>query len=610
MKKLFNLTCLTAALAVTFFFSFNKKTNSLRREMDKEPPSDWFIAQRMYPFDKVDYDAYSEAVQQAIFMNQTARIAGTNPTWQLIGPTNLEGRVSDIEMNPTNQQEIYVGAASGGVFKSINGGATWNPVFDQNTSLSIGDIAIAPSNPNIIYIGTGEANGGSGSITYDGQGIFKSTNGGATWTNVGMQLTRNTGKIVVHPTNPNIVFAATMGDLYGKTIDRGVYRTTNGGTSWQKVLFVNDSTGAIDIVINSKNPDTLYAATYERVRHPNNRNYGGPGCNIYRSFDGGTSWTMLTIGLPSPSPTIGRIGLDISQSHPNVVFAVYADINGACIGVYKTVNNGNSWYQMDGGSASGVFATQGWWYGHIKVDPFDTSVAYIPGFDLYKSMDGGRSWNNISSGQTHVDHHALYIHPQNTSIVLNGNDGGLYFSNNGGISFTANSKIPNMQFYTAEIDYRVPTTVYGGAQDNGTNGTNNNINNWFSIYGGDGFYCLVDPTNSSNIISEYQYGNLSTSTTGLNFYPNERHNWNTPLTLNPKNQKSIYFGSNYLYKSTDYWQTWNPISPDLTDGLTNGNLVFNSITTISVSKADTNVIYVGTDDGNVQVTQNNSVSWT
>ncbi len=610
MKKVFIPLLLSAQMLITVFFFSLKKESVNNRDAEKEPASDWFIAQRMFPYQNMDYAAYNEALQQAGLMHQTAKMSAI-PTWTLVGPTNIEGRVSDIEMNPVNQQEIYVGAASGGVFKSTDGGGTWNPIFDNQPSLSIGDIAIARSKPNIIYVGTGEANGGSGSISYDGQGVFKSSNGGVSWTSVGLQLTRNTGRIVVNPKDTNKVYVATMGDLYGKSIDRGVYRSTNGGTSWQKVLYVNDSTGAIDLVINPKCPDTLYAATYERVRHPNNRNYGGPGCNIYRSFNGGTTWTMLTTGLPSPGPSIGRIGLDISAAHPNIVFAVYADINGGCMGVYKTMDNGNTWAQMDNGTASGIFGSQGWWYGHIKADPADTSILYIPGFDLYKSTDGGRNWANISSGSgVHVDHHALYIHPQNTNILMNGNDGGLYLSNDGGLSFNGNGKLPITQFYTAEVDFLSPNNYYGGAQDNGTNGSFGSLNNWNSVFGGDGFYCLVDPTNSSNTIYEYQYGNISTSAAGLNVFPSERHNWNTPLVLNPLNPKSIYYGSNYLYKSTDYWQNWNPISPDLTDGASNGNLVFNSITAIAVSKIDTNVIYTGTDDGNVNVSQNNGTSWT
>lgn len=612
MQKSFVLSFGAALALICVIFSAAKapQNGKHKAEEREQPPSDWFIAQRMFPYDKVDYDAYGEVVQQAQTLRASARQMGAMPVWQLEGPTNLEGRVSDIEMNPLNQQEIYVGAASGGVWKSTDGGNSWNPIFDQNPSLSIGDIALAPSKPSLIYVGTGEANGGSGSITYDGQGIFKSSDGGASWTSVGLQITRNTGRIVIDPKDTNRVFAATMGDLYGKTPDRGVYRTTNGGASWQKVLYVNDSTGVIDLVINPKCPDTLFAAAYQRVRRPNERDYGGVGCNIYRTVDGGNTWTLLSIGLPASDPNTGRIGLTISTSTPNVLFAVYSDIYGNCIGVYKTVNNGNSWYQVDGGNASGVLGTQGWWYGRIAVDPYDTSVVYIPGFDLYKSLDGGMTWNNISSGYTHVDHHTIYIHPQNTSLVVNGNDGGVYFSNDAGATFYGNAKLPIMQFYTAEIDYQSPTQLCGGAQDNGTNASNGSISNWGSVYGGDGFYCLVDPTNSSNQIYEYQYGNLSTSIVGLDFYPNERHNWNTPLVLNPQNPASIYYGSNYLYKSVDYWQTWNPISGDLTDGASNGNLVFNSITTIAVSNADTNVIYVGTDDGNVQVSQNNGGSWT
>ena len=585
----------------------NVRKNDLSSE---PPPNDWFVAQRIFPQGKINYEFYHTAIAEALQKKQAYKMFSSGPEWQFAGPDNLGGRVSDVEMDPENDQIMYAAGASGGIFKSSDGGFIWTPIFDQQPSLSIGDMAIAPSDANIIYAGTGEPNGGGGSITYDGMGIFKSSDGGNTWNSIGLAETHNTGRIAIDPKNSNKVFVAAMGDLFSNTPDRGIYRTVDGGTTWQQVLYVNDSTGAIDLVINPLSPDTVFAATWERVRKPNRRSYGGISCNIYRSVDGGDNWTLLSNsnGLPSPSNNIGRIGIDIAASDPAIVYAIYADKTGSFAGVYKSVDNGNSWTRTNDATLNNMYSSYGWWFGRIKIDPTNSNIVYTIGLDVYKSSDGGNSWSNISN-TIHADNHSLYVFPQNPNLLILGNDGGFYSSANGGSSWTKAEGLPIMQFYTSEIDFQNPTNLYGGAQDNGTNcTTSGNTGDWFSIFGGDGFQCMVDPTNNNFIYAESQYGNLNQSLFGVDNY--DRNNWNTPLAMNPLNPKSIYYGSNKLYKSINRSGSWDAISNDLTNGPSSGNLVYGTLTTISVSKADTNVIYVGSDDGNVNVTTNNGISWT
>ena len=309
--------------------------------------------------------------------------------WQYAGPENLGGRVVDVEMPAGSTTTMYVCAASGGVFKSTNGGNSWAPIFDGNPSLSIGDLAIAPSDTSILYCGTGEANAGGGSITYDGAGVFKSSNGGASWDYVGLDSTRNTGRIAIDPHNPDRAFAATMGDLFGDTPDRGLYRTTDGGTTWQNVLFANDSTGAIDVVIHPQNTDTVFACLWTRVRRVDRRNYGGASSGIYRSYDGGNTWTKLTNGIPT-TYTLGRIGIDISKSSPNILYATLSDSTGAGQDILKSTNNGDSWTVVTNNYSASAYS---YWFGRIKIDPLNPNVVYEIDFDVWKTTNGGGSWN-------------------------------------------------------------------------------------------------------------------------------------------------------------------------------------------------------------------------
>lgn len=596
---------------VSFLFLFSIVLCSCRhevseREKDKEEMNDWLINQRMYPYGNVDYAAYRQAVHYVRNEQEQMRRAGNRNIWEFAGPQNVGGRITDVEMHASSLQTMYICAASGGIFKSTDGGGSWNPIFDDQPSLSIGDLAIAPSNPDILYAGTGEANAGGGSLTYDGMGVFKSTDGGNQWTHVGLDSTRNTGRIAIHPFNPDIAYAATMGDLFGDTPQRGLYKTSDGGSSWQQVLFQNDSTGAIDVVVHPQNPDTVWACMWTRVRRPDRRHYGGPASGIYRSFDGGNSWTNLTSGLNLPG-NAGRIGIAISQSDPDVLYATVTDEFGYNVSIYKSIDLGSNWAAISSPTA-GDF---GYWYGRIKVDPTDANIVYAVDFDLYKTTDGGLTWNQMSS-LIHVDQHEVYIHPLNHDFVLLGNDGGLFTSFDAGVNWTHDESLPITQFYTCEVDEQNPSRLFGGAQDNGVQTTpSGSFNDWYDIWYGDGFGVLVDPNDPSYVYASSQYGNINSGLTGIN--TQDRFNWNTPFVLNPINTNSIYLASNNVYKSTDRGQHWTQISQDLT-----GNtgvaiaypIVYETVTSISVSAADTNVIYAGTDDGHVWVTNNEGASWT
>ncbi|MCX6274903.1 MAG: T9SS type A sorting domain-containing protein [Bacteroidetes bacterium] len=589
--------------SLILFSCKNSQQHEQQIETEQTSHSDWFSNQRIFPYTKPDYAAYKNSLQWMNNQRSAMRTSSQQP-WQYAGPENLGGRVVDVEMIPNDFFTMYACAASGGIFKSNTGGNSWFPIFDSNPSLSIGDLAIAPSNPDILYCGTGEANAGGGSLCYDGAGIFKSIDAGANWNYVGLDVTRNTGRIAVDPKNPDRVFAATMGDLFGNTPDRGLYRTTDGGLNWQNVLSSDDSTGAIDVVIHPQHTDTVYATLWTRVRRPDRRQYGGAASGIYRSYDGGNTWTKLSNGLPSYS--LGRIGIDISQSSPNILYAAVEDSSGGNTRILKTTDFGDTWNDVTNGFSPSAYS---YWYGRIKIDPTNSDVVYAIDFDIWQTLDGGQNWIPISNG-VHVDMHEIYIHPQNPNLLLLANDGGFHVSYDQGASWTHNDKLPIMQFYTCEIDEQNPSVIYGGAQDNGVNTTATGAtNDWYSIWGGDGFGVLVDPTNSSFVIAESQYAGISTGLNGVD--PTDRINWNAPFMFNPNNSQTVYLGTEALYKSTDQGMNWYPLSSDLTNGSLAAAypIVFATITTIAVAPSDTNIIYIGTDDGNIQVTTDEGANW-
>lgn len=575
-------------------------------------PSDWMDRQRSYPHGKIKTESFLTAMRQAHQMHTEASRAG-EVVWELAGPRNIGGRISDIEMPEGSNSIIYVGAASGGIFKTTNNGASWAQLFKASATLPIGDLAIDPDNSNVIWAGTGEANASSQSVR--GDGIYKSTDAGLTWTNMGLEQTAYFGRIIVDHSNSNRVFAAACGNLFTPDGNRGIYRTTNGGTSWERILFINDSVSGIDIVQHPTNANILYAAMWERMRGLNYRRSFGPGSGLWKSTDGGDNWTQLTDGLPL-GDEIGRIGLAISPSSPNILYAFYDNMWE--VAVYRTNNSGSSWSRTNDGAIQGINSSFGWYFGQIRVHPTNPDVAYVQGVDLYYTNSGGSSWTQLAGyynmDEIHVDRHAMHINP-NTGRILEGNDGGLYFSDDAGFSWTKMNNLPITQFYDIEVDYLNPDRIYGGTQDNNTVRTwTGGLDDWEAILGGDGFYCLVDYTNSNIIYAESQWGGLAKSTNGGSYmyditaWGGDRVNWSAPIVMHPADPDILYFGTYRVYKSTNGGESWQVTSSDLTDG--DDGSSFHTVTTLAISPVQPNNVLAGTDDGNVYISTNSGTAWT
>jgi photosystem II stability/assembly factor-like uncharacterized protein len=594
-------------------FHFSPK---IKEMTESAYPNEWFYNQRAFPHWEINYDAYYKAVLDARAVRKSQG-SSTNAHWEFVGPDNIGGRITDIELSPNSLDTIYAATASGGIFRSADRGQTWQPIFDEALNLSVGDIVLDPLCSRVLYAGTGEVNGGGGSLTYGGSGIYKSTDGGETWYHLGLDQTRFIARIVIDPADSRRIFTAAMGKLFAANPERGLYRSTDGGATWANVLFLSDSTGCIDVVLNPDSPDTLFAAMWERIRRPHTRSYGGVTSGLFRSTDGGDTWIELTNGLPHNASNVGRIGITVSASNPDILYAIYADDIGEFNGVYRTTNGGDAWSRTNDASLNALYSSFGWWFGNIRVDPSRPNVVFALGLDLYKSTNGGQSWF-YSSGAMHVDQHGLIFHPQNVQFMVAGNDGGVYMSWDGGSNWTKSLHLPITQFYTCEIDYQEPQRLYGGTQDNGTIRTlTGESSDWHAIYWGDGFYVRVDPGDNRYVYAEYQWGRLARSTDGgISFLSatsgissTDRNNWNSPLVLDPVNPEILYFGTHRVYKSTNRAQSWTAVSPDLSNGPSTGNSPFGTITTIDVSPADGNVIYAGTDDGNVWVTTDGGSGW-
>ena len=609
MIRLLQFTCLC------FLFACSPGPETEPAIAPEDPGSnDWIFMQRVFPAGQIDPSSY-QAVRSYHQQKVTAlRNRNLLSNWEFCGPTNIGGRITDVEILQSQPNTYYAAAASGGVFKSTNAGTTWQAIFDSEPTLAIGDIAIAPSDEDIIYVGTGEPNAGGGSIAYDGNGVYRSDDSGETWSQIGLEETGSISKIIVHPTNPDIAYAGAMGHLFTTGPDRGLFRTLDGGQNWEKVLFINDSTGIIDLAIHPNNPNVLYASAWQRVRTAYRRAYGGPSSGIYKSLDGGNTWFKLTIGLPEAA---GRIGISISPSYPNILYAMHEhETSGYLKAVYRSTNSGNSWVKK---GVTGISdAPYFYWFGKIIADPVDSNTVYLTGLDLYKSTNGGQSWSDIFTNM-HLDQHAVTFHPDNPDIILVGNDGGVYRAQDGMANATHLNTLPITQFYTCEIDHSFPERLYGGAQDNSTIRTmTGSDDDWRVIYPGDGFRVLVDPVNNQYIYAEYQYGVIGRSVDGgINFVyatngllNGDRFNWNTPFVLNPKDPSILFLGSQRLYKSVDHAETWFDISPDLTENSSPSVSPFGTITSIAVSPVNDQIIFVGTDNGNVQVSADGGSTWT
>jgi photosystem II stability/assembly factor-like uncharacterized protein len=557
-----------------------------------------------------------------------------------IGPAVTSGRIVDIAVDPTDKKRWFLAVASGGVWRTDNGGTTWTPVFDGEGSYSIGSVTIDPRNPHVVWVGTGE-NNSQRSVGY-GDGVYKSEDGGATWKNMGLGASEHIGKILVHPEDSNVVYVAAQGPLWAPGGDRGLFKTTDGGKTWDAVLTIDENTGVTDVVMDPREPDTLVAASYQRRRHVFTLIDGGPGSGVHKTTDGGKTWKKVTSGLPKED--MGRIGLAISPTEPDTLYALVETAAASKAGgTFRSTNRGESWEKRGDYVPGGPM-----YYQEIFVDPRDHERLYSMDVFLKVSDDAGKTWTNLGERYKHVDNHAIWVNPDDTDHYLVGGDGGLYQSFDRGATWQWTSNLPVTQFYRVEVDNSSPAYfIYGGTQDNNTLGGPSRTWNahgianhdWFVTWGGDGFHARIDPTDPNIVYSTLQHGVLGRfdrkSGEAVLIQPHEkpgddplRWNWDSPLVLSPHKPTRLYFAAQRVFRSEDRGDSWTPISEDLTRKIDRNTLkvmgkvwgpdavakgastsFFGNIVSLDESPLAEGLLYVGTDDGLVQVSEDGGKTW-
>lgn len=604
---LFSIILILGSL-VRCFYSPQQRFEGIRLA-----PNEYFFLQRSYPYGKLK-EGNLEEVQKWIDEKTTAS-RSSDVSWQFLGPENIGGRITDVEVPSNNPTTYFVGSASGGIFRTVNSGISWDPVFDGQITLAVGDIDISKTNNSLILVGTGEPNGGGGSTSLDGNGVYISTDGGDSWQSKGLTNVGSISKVIIDPSDSNIMYAGAMGSLYAQTVNRGVYKSTDGGETWNNILFVSDKTGVIDMAINPVNPSIIYAATWERTRTPITRVYGGETSNIYKSIDGGLTWSILSNVLPTTTDK-GRISIDISNSNPNMLIATYTNTVGTTLAIRKTLDGGATWTTL---SSSGIALTSfNWWFGGVFINPLNSDNIFLSQFNSHYSTNGGDLWNeSVGIAATiHVDQHAVAFTSNNEILI--GNDGGLYRSSNG-ISYNKINNLPISQVYRMTINPSNSNHVYIGLQDNGTCRTlTGETDDWTEIFGGDGMQPNVNPNNTNVVFVQYQYGAFLRSIDNASsfvFSDNgistvEPRNWDTPYVFSPANPDVMYFGTSNLYKSIDNGINWTSISGNLSKGVYTGTARYGTITSIDVSPLNSNIIFIGTDDGNVWRTIDGGLNYT
>ncbi len=589
------------------------------------------LAQRTQP------PTRSSGAAAVVGADSTAAPSFDGLRWRGIGPAMMSGRISDLAIHPKAPRTWFVAAASGGLWKTTNAGTTFTPVFDAQSTYSIGTVVIDPANPNVVWVGTGE-NNYQRAVAY-GDGVYKSQDGGKTWANVGLKTSEHIGRIVVDPRNSNVVWVAAQGPVWSGGGERGLYKTTDGGKTWTRALGGGDWVGVNDVQVDPRNPDIVIASTHTRQRRVWGQVSGGPESAIHRSTDGGATWTKVANGLPTEE--LGRIGLAISPKDPDVVYAVLEAANGRG-GVYRSSDIGASWTRMSDVSTSGLY------YAEVFADPHQVDRVYL--VDTYNQVsdDGGKTFRRLGEQYKHVDNHVIWIDPTDPNHYLVGSDGGLYESFDKAATWNFFPNLPLAQFYKVAVDNSTPFyRVYGGTQDNATvggpsrNNTVHGIGNheWEMVVFGDGFSVQVDPTDPNTVYGEWQNGGLvrhdrrTGENTGIQpqvgpgVAPN-RYYWDSPLLISPHNPKRIYYGSQYLWRSDDRGDSWTKLSGDLTRNIERSELkllgrqqsvdaiarngstsFYGSIITISESPKVDGLLYVGTDDGVVQVSEDAGKTW-
>ncbi|MDX2444710.1 MAG: hypothetical protein QNK30_13005 [Bacteroidales bacterium] len=612
------------------------------------------------PSQVLDGKTRLELFKQHLALKEKSEMKDLN--WQFLGPNNVSGRCTDIAVvQPKGKNYIvYAATASGGVWKTENEGTSWNPIFDQEASTTIGDIALDPNDPNILWVGTGEANIFRSSMA--GSGIYKTTDTGKTWEFMGLENTHTIARIMIDPNNSQTVYVAASGHEWTKNKERGVYKTNDGGKSWEKILYIDDLTGAIDLVIDPSDSQVLYASTWERIREKWNdprveKGYSKSG--IHKSTDGGKSWTKINKGLPE-AKFRGRIGIDISASNPNVIYAFVdnyeiakADFEGEVdsygrpkggmikgAAIYRSDDKGANWTKVSGltedmeSYMERHSATYGWVFGQIKVDPNDENTIYTMGLGLNVSTDGGKTFKPLRG--MHGDHHGLWVDPDNSDYLVNANDGGVYFSyDKGGNWRSFTDRLPAVQFFNVGYDMDEPFHVYGSIQDHGSRRGIVDLSrgrekipsvDFEYAPGGEGSNHAIDPTNPNIVYSAGFYGTISRTDLGKTWpestkrilpaifedEPALRGQWVAPFIISPHNSDIIYHGMQYVYKSVNRGDTWQRISADLTYNDENkiGDIPYQTLFSLSESPLKSGLLYAGTDDGRAHVTKDDGKSWT
>lgn len=596
--------------------------------------------------------AAAAAVPAAAQKNAAAKrvplAAGTKMFQELsarsIGPANMGGRVSDIAAVEKKPATFYVALGTGGVMKTTNMGTTWSAVFEKQPVASVGAVAVWQKNPQVVWVGTGEANNRNSSSW--GTGVYVSRDGGGEWTHTGLEATHNIARVIPDPADSNTVYVAALGRLWGENPERGVYKTTDGGKIWKQVLKADARTGACDLVMDPSNPQVLYAALYSRQRTPWSYTAGGTTGGIFRTRDGGRTWTRLTSGLPGRT---GRIGLDLCRSKPNVVMAVVESDEGGQVddfadgsragGVFRSDDGGDSWRRMS------PWAPRPFYFSQIRVQPSDDQKVYLLGFDLWMSDDGGRTFRREGAKNLHPDLHAMWIHPDDGDHLLLGTDGGVYLSHDRAKSWDFLNNMAAGEFYTVTVDNRDPYWVYGGLQDNqswggpsrtrfqveqwiGEAGSRGILNDhWFTLGGGDGFYVAVDPRDPDIVYYESQGGSISRVNlrsgkerwirpSNKEGEPRLRFNWNAPFMISPHDPEVLWLGGNHVFRLYERGDRWERVSPDLTTRDparmdTGGSAAEThcTITTLDESPIRAGLVWAGTDDGKLWVTKDGGKNW-
>ncbi|MFE6360772.1 WD40/YVTN/BNR-like repeat-containing protein [Streptomyces sp. NPDC057806] len=568
-------------------------------------PAEYRYLQKTLPGQPIPRHAHDRAAAEA---RELPVVGGR---WKSVGPTNIGGRIVSLALDPRRADTLYAAAASGGLWRSTDAGQTFHSVWPDSWTQAMGAVTTAPD--GTLYVGTGEPNPGGGSITYEGTGLYRSKDGGRSWQSLGLRDSGAISAITVDPADPRRIYVAAAGSLYNGGGDRGVYRTEDGGATWQRILAgANEFTGATEIV---KDGNRLYAVLWDHRRRPDLRTYGGVGSGVFRSDDDGATWRRLGGGLPAAGPDVGRIGLAVAGDR---LYAIVSKASGPFEGFYASSDGGDSWNRTpDNTDLANSQSSFGWWFGKVWIDPRNTEHVHVAGVALLTTKDGGATWT-ADATSIHVDHHAMVWDPRRPGRVYLGNDGGVYRSDSDGDGGWVKARHePYTQLYSVAISPQDVTRISGGSQDNGS------LRSWggdgFNEYlGGDGEENLIDPTDVNTVYACYQYGNCFRSTDGgdtLTYFSDgttfKRRNWFTPVVLDPRDPKILYYGAEVLNRSTDGGVTWQPISPDLTGGPGADPIYTNFGTITSIAPAsDGRTVYVGTDDGRVWVTKDLGATWT